>query len=95
MIEKQGTWMPIDIYKAIRPYIEEVVEQVGRPVSYPELHAHLFEVIGSRRALTRAQIGGHISRSKILTRFKVGRDIYVVSQKVFDKFMAGNLVEVK
>ena len=94
-IEKQGTWLPLEIYKAVRPYIEEIVEKENRPVSYPELHDHLFEVIGSYHTLSRAQIGGHISRSKKLARFKMGDTIYVVSQRTLDKFMAGNLVEVE
>lgn len=90
MIEKTATWLPIEVYKAVRPYIEEVAERVGRPISYDELSEHLFDMLG-RKMLTRAQIGGHIARSKKLMRFKVGRRIYVVSKKRYDKFMRGEI----
>ena len=82
--------MPLEVYKAVRPFIEELIEKENRPMSYHELHDRLFEVVGPKRALSRAQIGGHIARSKKLTRFKVGRVIYVVSKKSFDKFLMGN-----
>ena len=95
MIRKQGSWLPLEIYRSVRPYLEEVVERENRPISYYELHDHLFEVIGPTHALSRSQIGGHIHRSDKITRFKVGNMIYAVSQRMFDKFMAGNLVEVK
>lgn len=91
MIENKGLWLPLEIYKAVRPYIEEVAEREARPISYEELFDHLFDVIGGKRMLTRAQIGGHIGRSKKLTRFKVGRVIYVVSIKAYDKFMRGEI----
>ena len=91
MIREEGTWLPLEVYKAVRPYLEELVERENRPISYDELHDHLFEVIGLAHALSRKQIGGHIRRSKKITKFKVGKQLYVVSQKTFDRFMLGKL----
>ena len=86
---RRGTWLPIDIYKSVRPFIEELVEEMGRPVTYGELSDRLYEAMGPKRVISHAQIGGHIYRSKKLVRFKQGNLIYIASKESFNKFLAG------
>ena len=83
--------LPLEIYKAIRPYIEKLVCETGRPMTYDELADHMFEVLGRHRCPTHAQLGAHISRSKKLVRFRKGSTAYVVSAKSFDSFMRGKI----
>jgi hypothetical protein len=85
--ERHGAWLPLDIYKEVRPFIEKLVEKEDRAMTYDELADWLFDLMGPKRVLSRAQIGGHIARSKKLARFKVGNTCYVVTQKKFDRLL--------
>ena len=87
----RGSWLPFEIYKSVRPYIEKLVAEAGRPMSYEEVHSKLFDAIGPKKALSHAQIGSHICRSKKLARFNIKTVPYVVSMEAFDKFMAGRI----
>ena len=87
----KGTWLPFEIYKNVGPYIEKMVEEVGRPMSYEEIHSKLFDLVGAKKAISHSQIGGHVYRSKKLCKFRIKLMPYAASKEKMDKFMAGRI----
>jgi len=80
--------LPFKLYKIVRPEIEQLVINTGRPMTYGEVRDHLFDTLGKRRVPSSAQLASHVSRSEKLKSFRYGENTYVVLKEDWDKFLS-------
>jgi hypothetical protein len=85
--------LPLKDYMIVRPEIEQLVITLGRPMTYHEVKDHLFDVLGTRRVPSSAQLASHVARSKKLKSFRYKDNTYVVSKKDLEKFLRSGVPE--